>query len=267
MSILDLSILEIKEAINSGQATALKLTEESLSRAKDLQKDFNAFVTITEEVAKQASIEVSDGVLSGIPYGIKDNYSTKGILTTASSNILKDYVPVFDATVYKRLTEAGAILVGKTTLDELAMGGTGTTAHTGIVYNPHDKNRLIGGSSAGSAAAVAAGIVPFAIGSDTGDSVRKPAAFGGIVGFKPTWGKISRYGLFPFACSLDTVAYFSRSVADCALLTDILQGQDGYDMTVYHDDAKSMGALNNDVTGKKYSILKNCLIAHYITIV
>ena len=127
-----------------------------------------------------------DTLITGIPYALKDNFSTSGILTTGSSNIMKDYVPVYDATSYKKLRDAGAVLVGKTVLDELAMGGTGTTGHTGVVKNPYDITRQIGGSSAGSAAAVSLGIVPFALGSDTGDSIRKPASFGGVVGFKPT---------------------------------------------------------------------------------
>ena len=147
----------------------------ALSLAHKYQDEYNSFVTILDDAKNEC-----DGPLKGIPYALKDNFSTKGILTTASSNILKDYVPFFDATVVTKLKESGAVCIGKTVLDELAMGGTGTTGHTGIVRNPWDKERLIGGSSAGSAASVALGIVPFAIGSDTGDSVRKPAIYGGI---------------------------------------------------------------------------------------
>ena len=257
MAYIDGSIEEIKVALSEGKTTALELTEESLKRAKEKQKELNTFVTITDKEAIEQVESKTAGLLSGIPYGLKDNFSTKGILSTASSNILKDYVPIFNATVYNRLQEAGAVLIGKTVLDELAMGGTGTTGHTGTVNNPHNTERLIGGSSAGSAAAVASGIVPFAIGSDTGDSVRKPAAFGGVVGFKPTWGKISRYGLFPFACSLDTVAYFTRSVKDAATLTEVLKGRDGYDMTVYEDDKVNVTEnLSKDVKGKKLFVIK-----------
>ena len=165
----------------------------------------------------------SSSILNGIPYALKDNFSTKGILTTGSSNILKNYVPVFDSTVYKKLKNAGAVLVGKTVLDELAMGGSGLTGHTGIVKNPWDTTRIAGGSSAGSATSVAKGIVPFSIGSDTGDSVRKPASYCGVVGFKPTYGRISRFGLFPFASSLDHVGIFARNVFDTALVTDVLK--------------------------------------------
>ena len=188
---------------------------------------------------------------------LKDNFSTKGILSTSSSNILKDYVPVYDATAYKKLKEAGAVLVGKTVLDELAMGGTGTTGHTGVVKNPWDSTRQIGGSSAGSAASVALGIVPFSIGSDTGDSIRKPAAFGGVVGFKPTYGRISRYGLFAFASSLDHVGCFTRCVKDSAIVTDILKGKDERDMTSLPDEnINYTDMLENDIKGKKLFYIK-----------
>ncbi len=173
---------DIRRELDSGNITSQELFDESVSRARKYQDKYNAFVTIID---KMEEVE-NRSMLSGIPYALKDNISTKGILTTGSSNILKDYIPLYDATVYRKLKEAGAVLMGKTVLDELAMGGTGTTGHTGVVRNPWDKNRLIGGSSSGSAAAVALGIVPFAIGSDTGDSIRKPAAYGGVVGYKPT---------------------------------------------------------------------------------
>ena len=215
-------ILELREKIQNGKVTSLDLFNECVSEAKNSQEKYNPFVTIMDEYEKVDS----DSLISGIPYVLKDNISTKGILTTASSNILSNYVPVYDATIYKKLKEAGAVLVGKTVLDELALGGTGTTGHTGIVRNPWDTGRQIGGSSAGSAAAVALGIVPFAIGSDTGDSVRKPAAYGGVVGFKPTYGRISRYGLFAFASSLDHLGVFARNVKDVAIVTDIVKGHD-----------------------------------------
>jgi len=228
--------------------------EKSIELAKKYQEDYNIFVTICENEKGK------EGVLKNIPYALKDNYSTKDILTTGSSNILKDYVPFYNSTVYQKLIDSGAVLIGKTVLDELAMGGTSTTGHTGRVSNPWNKEYLIGGSSGGSAAAVAANIVPFALGSDTGDSVRKPASYAGIVGFKPTWGKISRYGLFPFACSLDTVAYFTRSVKDAALITDVLKGPDGKDMTVFqNDDVNISESLSKDVKGKKLFVIKELL--------
>ncbi len=225
-----------------------------VDKAKNEHNKYNCFETIIDDLKHKES----NSLLNKVPYTLKDNYSTKGILTTASSNILKDYIPVYDATVYKKLKEAGAVLIGKTTLDELAMGGTGTTGHLGNTLNPWDTNRLIGGSSCGSAVTVATGLVPFSIGSDTGDSVRKPAAYGGIVGFKPTYGRISRYGLFAFASSLDHVAYFTRSVEDAAIVTDVLKGEDSLDMTtLVNDNVKYTDSLENDIKEKKLFYLKD----------
>ena len=247
------TILDLRKDLDSNVVTSEELFKESVDKAKKYQDKFNSFVTILDEY----KCEDSNSLINGIPYALKDNFSTKGILTTSSSNILKDYVPVYDSTVYRKLKEAGGVLVGKTVLDELAMGGTGTTGHTGIVRNPWDSNRQIGGSSAGSAASVALGIVPFSIGSDTGDSVRKPAAFGGVVGFKPTYGRISRYGLFAFASSLDHVGVFSRCVRDAAIVTDVIKGKDERDMTSLPDeDIKYTDVIDNDIKGKKLFYIK-----------
>ncbi len=247
------TIVDLRSDLDNKVVTSEQLFEKANKLAHKYQDEFNPFVTIIDEKIE----EESDSILSGIPYAIKDNFSTKGILSTASSNILKDYVPVYDATAYKKLKEAGCVLVGKTVLDELAMGGTGTTGHTGIVRNPWNKNHQIGGSSAGSAAAVALGIVPFSLGSDTGDSIRKPAAFGGVVGFKPTYGRISRYGLFAFASSLDHVGCFTRCVRDAAIVTDILKGKDERDMTSLPDEeVKYADMIDNDIKGKKLFYIK-----------
>ena len=250
------SILELREKLDNGIVTSLELFNNSIDMAKKYQDKYNSFVTIMENYEKVDS----NSMLSGIPYALKDNVSTKGILTTGSSNILANYVPVYDATIYKKLKAAGAVLVGKTVLDELAIGGTGTTGHTGVVRNPWDSSRQIGGSSAGSAAAVALGIVPFAIGSDTGDSIRKPAAFGGVVGFKPTYGRISRYGLFAFASSLDHLGVITRNVRDAAIVTDIVKGHDKLDMTSLPDDGLEYSKLiDKDVKGRKLFYLKEAL--------
>ena len=250
------SILELREKLDNGSVTSEELFKDSLEMAHKYQDEYNSFVTIMDNYEKVDSTSMIDG----IPYALKDNVSTKGILTTGSSNILKNYVPVYDATIYKKLKEAGALLMGKTVLDELAIGGTGTTGHTGVVRNPWDKNRLIGGSSAGSAAAVALGIIPFAIGSDTGDSIRKPAAFGGVVGFKPTYGRISRYGLFAFASSLDHLGVFARNVKDVAIVTDVVKGHDSLDMTSLPNDNKEYSKLlDNDVKGRKLFYIKEAL--------
>ena len=247
---------DIRNNLDDGKINTEKLFEEARNKAIKYQDEYNSFVTILDKKEEVSS----DSILSGIPYALKDNISTKGILTTGSSNILKDYIPLYDATVYKKLKEAGAVLVGKTVLDELAMGGTGTTGHTGVVRNPWDKTRMIGGSSAGSAASVALGIVPFSIGSDTGDSIRKPAAYGGIVGYKPTYGRVSRYGLFAFASSLDHVGVFSRCVRDTAYVMDIIKGHDNKDMTSLPDENISyVNNLSNDVKGKKLFYIKEAL--------
>lgn len=246
-------ILDLRKKLDTNETTSEQLFKDSVSKAKKYQDEYNSFVTILDTYNHTPSTSL----LNGIPYALKDNISTKDILTTASSNILKDYVPVYSATVYKKLQDAGAVLVGKTVLDELAMGGTGTTGHTGIVKNPWNPTRQIGGSSAGSAACVALNIVPFAIGSDTGDSIRKPAAFGGVVGFKPTYGRISRYGLFAFASSLDHVGVLTRSVEDAAIVTDIIKGKDERDMTSLDDeDIKYLDVINNDIKGKKLFYIK-----------
>ena len=249
----DKTILDLRKDLDEGKTTKEELFKKANTLAHKYQDEINSFVTIIDDFKSKNSTSK----LNGIPYALKDNYSTRGILTTASSNILKDYVPVYDATVYKKLKNAGATLVGKTVLDELAMGGTGTTGHTGIVKNPYDIERQIGGSSAGSAAAVALGIVPFSIGSDTGDSVRKPAAFGGIVGFKPTYGRISRYGLFAFASSLDHVGIFTRNVKDAAIVTDVLKGKDENDMVTLNDDKVSYEEeLDKELKSKKLFYIK-----------
>lgn len=245
-------ISDLRENLDNGSVSSEELFNESVSLAKKYQDAYNSFVTICDKF----KMKKRNTTLSGIPYALKDNISTSNILTTASSNILKNYVPVYDATVYKKLKNAGAVLVGKTVLDELAMGGTGTTGHTGIVRNPYDKTREIGGSSAGSAAAVALGIVPFALGSDTGDSIRKPAAFGGVVGYKPTYGLISRYGLFAFASSLDHVGCFARSVKDVALVTNTIKGYDSHDMTTYQDDSDLLDGIDEPLAGKKLFYIK-----------
>ncbi len=246
------SILQLKKLFEEGVITKEEAFLQANHLAHLLQEDYNSFVTILDNV----KIKDTDNILSGIPYSLKDNFSTSGILTTSSSNILKDYVPVYDATVYKKLKKAGASLVGKTVLDELAMGGTGTTGHTGAVKNIYDKERMMGGSSAGSVASVALGIVPFSIGSDTGDSVRKPASYGGVVGFKPTYGLISRYGLFPFASSLDHVAIVTRNVHDAAIVTDVVKGFDPKDMVTFKSEEKLEEKLGNDIKGKKLFYIK-----------
>lgn len=262
MSYMDKSIEEIHQALKKGEVTSKDLIKESIEKSHKIQKECNAFVTIIDD-AKE--VEVTDELLSGIPYGVKDNYSTKGVLSTGSSNTLKDYVPFFNATAIDNLSNKGAIMVNKTALDEFGMGGTGTTCHTGVVKNPWDKTRMCAGSSAGSAAAVASGVYPYATGSDTGDSIRKPAAYCGIVGYKPTYGMISRYGLFPFASSLDHLGALTRSVKDAAIVVDGMKGIDKYDMTSWDSSNIHLyDSIDGKVTDKKLCYIKEiCDINNY----
>ena len=259
---MDKSIEQIHEALKNKEVTVQELIKESLKKSHEVEEKYNAFVTILDD-AKET--EVTDHLLSGIPYGIKDNYSTKGILSTGSSNTLNDYVPFFTATAISNLEKEGAIAINKTAMDEFGMGGTGTTCHTGVVKNPWDQTRMCAGSSAGSACAVAAGVYPFATGSDTGDSIRKPAAYCGIVGYKPTYGMISRYGLFPFASSLDHCGVLSRNVTDAAIVVDAMKGIDKNDMTSWDSkDIHLKESLTGDVKGKKLCYIKEiCDIENY----
>lgn len=262
MKYMNKSIEELHNMLKNGEVTSKELINESLELSHKLQDECNAFVTILDDVKEG---EVTDNLLSGIPYGLKDNYSTKGILSTGSSNTLKDYVPFFDATAVTKLKEAGAVCVNKTVMDEFGMGGTGTTGHTGTVKNPWGKTRMCAGSSAGSAAAVAAGVYPYATGSDTGDSIRKPAAYCGIVGYKPTYGMISRYGLFPFASSLDHLGVLTRNVSDASIVVDSMKGIDKNDMTSWDSkDINLRESLTGDVKGKKLCYIKEiCDINNY----
>lgn len=262
MKYMNLSITELHEKLKNNEVTSDELVKESLELSHQIQEKCNAFVTILDD-AKGGN--VTDDLLSGIPYGVKDNYSLKGVLSTGSSNTLKDYVPFFTATAVSNLAKHGAIAVNKTAMDEFGMGGTGTTGHTGIQKNPWDVTRMCAGSSSGSAAAVASGVYPYALGSDTGDSIRKPAAYCGIVGYKPTYGMISRYGLFAFASSLDHCGVLTRSVRDAAIVVDGMKGIDKYDMTTWDSSNIHLNDnLTNDVKGKKLFYIKElCDIENY----
>ncbi len=256
------SIIELHELLKKGEITSEDLVKESLQKSHEINDKYHAFVTICDDTTPSIT---TDSLVSGIPFSVKDNYSTKDVLSTGSSNTLKNYVPFYTATVVQKLFDAGAIMVNKTALDEFGMGGTGTTCHTGPVLNPWDPKRMCAGSSAGSACAVASGVVPFALGSDTGDSIRKPAAYCGIVGYKPTYGMLSRYGLFPFASSLDHCGVLTRSVLDAAIVTDIMKGIDEHDMTSWDSSHIHLQeALTGNIKGKKLFYIKEiCDINNY----
>lgn len=264
----DLTILELHDLLVKKVVTPLELVNEAISLAK--ADTNNAFEYIMEneaiELANKLGEPEIDNYLWGIPFIIKDNISYNDVPCTGSSNILNGYVPVFNATVVDKLLKAKAIPIAKSTLDELAMGGTGTSGHLGTTFNPFDKTHkhLIGGSSCGSAASVAAAIVPFSLGSDTGDSVRKPASYAGIVGYKPTWSRISRYGLFPFAPSLDTIGYFTRCVDDTAILLNVLSGRDDKDSTSsilpVNDYFKN---INKPISSYKIAVINQIMNAVY----
>lgn len=243
--------------------TVRERVAEAVRKAHASQPRLNAVVTFCDvEEQLEALKDKPEGPMYGMPIVLKDNVCTKGILTTASSRILGNYIPAYNAHIVDKLKAAGAVIIAKASMDELAMGGTNLTAATGPVYNPYDTSRMAGGSSGGSAALVAAGVVPFAVGSDTGDSVRKPASFCGVLGMKPTYGRISRYGIIPYSSSLDHVGYFTRSALDAAEALKVLAGRDDRDMTSSDREVPDYAAaLNDDVRGRRVAVFKNVIEA------
>ncbi len=248
------SIEQLHELFLKEDFDIQKFYDELYKEALYQQERLNAFVTITKTNPYKEIKQLFDS----IPYVLKDNFNTKGILTTASSQMLKDYVPVYDAHVVEILKQNKCHLVGKSSMDELGMGYNNQTALTGIVCNPWDSSRIAGGSSGGSSALVGSGLIPFALGSDTGDSIRKPAGYCGVVGMKPTWGRISRYGLIPYASSLDHVGALTRNIKDMALVMEMLSGYDDKDMTSSTQNVPHYrNELNANMKGLKIAVLKN----------
>lgn len=255
-----LSIRQLNELLKTKAITPEQLTKLVYKRLAQFKK-LNAIVTSLEQYAiKQTKLiteeEINNNLLAAIPFVTKDNIATINILTTGSSKILANFIPNYDSTVNKLLINKQAINIAKTALDELGMGGDGLQAATGHVLNPWNLKHITGGSSSGNAALIAAGIVPFALGTDTGDSIRKPAAYCGIVGFKPTYGLISRNGVFPYAPSLDTVGIFTNHVEDIAIVLDTIALPDQQDFTSVESKEKDYTKnLDENIKGKNIAIL------------
>src|SRR6266850_5621234 len=239
MSVLDATATTLRNEIAAGGLSAVEACRAALDRIASVNGALNAFNLVDGDRALDRAGEIdrrraageSPGPLAGVPIALKDNMDVRGMRTTASSRILEHFVPPFDATVVRRLEAAGAIIVGKTNCDEFAMGSSNENSAFGPVHNPWALDHIPGGSSGGSAAAVAARCVPLALGSDTGGSIRQPAACCGVVGLKPSYGRVSRYGLLAFASSLDQIGPFARDCRDAALLLDVIQGKDARDAT------------------------------------
>ncbi len=232
MDLSNTSATDLVKRIHNGEMTARTVVEASLNAAEDLNETLNAFLEIDRSALDRADAAASrTGLLAGVPIAIKDNICVQGLQTSCGSRILGDYHPPYNASVIERLLAAGAVVIGKTNCDEFAMGSSNENSAFGPVKNPWDATRVPGGSSGGSAAAVAAGIVPVALGSDTGGSVRQPASLSGVLGLKPTYGRNSRYGLVAFASSLDQVGVFGRSARDVATVLGVIAGRDWHDAT------------------------------------
>ena len=263
MSIRSLTAVQLGKKIQAGEVTVREAVEASLAQIDSVESEVHSYVTICREEALKRADQVQKmidageltGPLAGVPVAIKDNMCTEGVLTTCSSKILGNFVPTFTAEAVKRLEEAGAVILGKTNMDEFAMGSTTETSYYGVTKNPWNAEHVPGGSSGGSAAAVAAGECSYALGSDTGGSIRQPASYCGIVGMKPTYGTVSRYGLIAYGSSLDQIGPMAKDVTDCATILETIASHDPKDSTsVKREDYDFTSALTDDVKGMRIGI-------------
>lgn len=267
MDILSLTAVELAKAIREGKTTSVEATQAVLDKIAASEDTYHCYVTVEREKALQQAAEVQKkieageltGPLAGVPFAIKDNMCTEGTLTTCSSKILENFVPTFSAEAVLNLEKAGAVILGKTNMDEFAMGSTTETSYYGVTKNPRNPEHVPGGSSGGSAAAVAAEECFAALGSDTGGSIRQPASYCGVVGMKPTYGTVSRYGLIAYGSSLDQIGPVAKDVTDCAALLQTVASYDAKDATsMKRDDYDFMSALKEDVSDLKIGIPNSC---------
>lgn len=258
-----MTALEAAQAIKDGKLTSVELTKAVIKASREANEKYNCYVNIYEEEALSQAAEIDSrissgeltGKLAGVPIAVKDNICTEGMKTTCGSKMLGDFVPPYDAEVVTRLKENGLVIYAKTNMDEFAMGSTTETSYFGATLNPWGENKVPGGSSGGSAAAVASGSAPLALGSDTGGSIRQPASFCGITGLKPTYGSVSRYGLVAFASSLDQIGPMTRDASDAAALLEIISGHDDKDQTSAAEHAVDVEAVKNfDVSGLRIGL-------------
>lgn len=267
MSLMSLTAVELAKKIKAGETTAVEAAKDALAQIKEKEESIHSYVTVLDEaqilekageVQKKIQAGELTGPLAGVPVAIKDNMCTEGILTTCSSKILGNFVPTYSSEAVKKLEEAGVVLIGKTNMDEFAMGSTTETSAYGVTRNPYNTDHVPGGSSGGSCAAVAAEECSFALGSDTGGSIRQPSSFCGVTGIKPTYGTVSRYGLIAYGSSLDQIGPVAKDVTDCATILEAISSYDKKDSTsVQRKDQDFTSALVKDVKGMKIGIPKD----------
>jgi len=262
-----MTFADLRQKLNNGEVSSKELVQEKISRINQLDPTLNSFLTLNTEKALKNADRIDQlrasgenlPPLAGIPLAIKDNLCTKGIKTTCASKILENFVPPYESTVTERLLQSGAVMIGKTNMDEFAMGSSTETSAYGQTLNPWNISKVPGGSSGGSAASVAAGLCYGSLGSDTGGSIRQPASFCGVVGMKPTYGRVSRWGLIAFASSLDQVGPFANNVSDAAEILQVISGKDDFDSTTVDIPVPNyLETLSKSIKGMKIGLIDNC---------